>query len=79
MITRDEWLSALQEASTVLPEQDPDLMTARELGELLKCSVGTAKRKAVRLIEVGKAERSTKLIRMPDGSLRSVPAYRLRK
>ena len=72
-------MSALTEAQAVLPEQDPSLVTTRELADLLGCNISTAERKADLLVTSGKAERGEKLIRMVNGGIRKVSAWRLLK
>lgn len=76
-ITRDAWLAALKHANDLIPEQDPSLLTIKELEGVFGCSNSVAKRRAIRLVELGLAIRGEKWIRMADGSLRKVPAYRL--
>ena len=78
-ITRDDWLAALSEAQSTLPEQDPNVLSTVELSEVLGCNVSTAKRKAAILVKAGKVEQSEKLIRMTNGGLKRVPAWRLLK
>jgi predicted transcriptional regulator len=78
MITRDDWLKALTEAQAAPLPDDPTVLTLRELGELLKLSREQASRKVQFLVEAGKAERTTKLIRRAgDMYPRKVNAYRL--
>lgn len=79
MITRDDWLAALAEAERQMPEQDPAWLTVKELEDVFEVSNTSAKRKAERLVELGLAELGSKWIRLGDGSLRKVPAYRLKE
>ena len=78
MITRDDWLAALADA-TAPPPDDPDLLTVRELGEVLGLSREQTSRKVRILVAAGKAEQGHKLLRMADGRVVKVPAYRLLK
>lgn len=78
MITRDEWLSALNEAVQP-PEQDPSVLTASEIGALMGFRKPAALRHADRLVRTGRAQRATKVIQISNGQLRVVPAYRLLK
>lgn len=78
MITRDEWLAALQEASTHEHENDPSVLTMNELAALLGVHPRTAREQAAKLIEAGRVERATKFIRNTAGNYVKVPGYRFR-
>jgi len=78
MITRNEWLAALDEANTP-PPQDPNVLTVREFADLLGIGRDAAGDRIALLVKAGKAERVTKVIRNVSGSLVKVPAYRLLK
>lgn len=78
-ISRDEWLTALQEAEAVPLPNDPSVLSISELGSLFGVGVAAATRKARVLLAAGKAVRTDKLIRQSDGRVRKVPAYRLVK
>lgn len=76
-ITRDEWLAALAEAQTEAPPNDPSVLSASELCSVLGLGRAATDRAIKRLVDSGRAERTTKTIRMINGGLRIVPAYRL--
>ncbi len=78
MISRDEWLKALDEATQV-PPSDPDVLTAAELGELLGVTHKGALLKVDRLLKAGKATRTKKYVKNVAGIVRAVPAFRLVK
>jgi hypothetical protein len=79
MITRDDWLAAMEAAQAAPPENDPDVMTLNELRDLLDCSRSTTERLVRQLMDAGKAERTFKSIRQINGTWRRIPAYRLLK
>jgi hypothetical protein len=74
MITRDEWLSALDDATA---KCDPDAVTVRELAALLGVERKTAYLRVVRLVETGRAVATFKTSVGPSGLPRRVPAYKL--
>lgn len=78
MITRDEWLAAL-EAARPQPQHDPDVLTLIELAELLGVSRETARRKVNSLLAAGRVTTTTKAVLMTNGALRMATAYRLKK
>lgn len=78
-ITRDEWLAALNEAAQPLPPEETDTMSAVELAKMFGVSRHTMNFRLERLMEMGKAERTTKRIRRTNGSVITVTAYRLIK
>jgi hypothetical protein len=76
MITRDDWLSALEAAKTsALP--DTDAFTLKELTDVFGCGRKQAELRVSMLVAANLAERTTKQIRRIDGGVVSVPAYRL--
>lgn len=79
MITRDEWLAAIEAAKAEPPPNDPNVLTTAELADVLGVGRCAAERAARNLVNAGSAERTTKVIRMVNGGLRTVPAYRLIK
>ncbi len=77
MITRDDWLAALETAQAMPPEGDPDALTMTELCALFDRGRNTTDLIIKKLVAAGKAERTTKPIRMVNGAWRRAPAYRL--
>lgn len=75
MITRDDWLKALSEAHPE-PENIPGVMTCQELADMLGVNFSTAKRRVLVLMKQGKAQETTKRVRVGSGT-RCVTAYRL--
>ena len=78
-ITRDEWLTALNEAAQPEPPAETDLKTALELAEMSGVSRHTMNIRLARLVAQGKAERTTKPFKRTNGSVITVTAYRLIK
>lgn len=79
-ITREDWLVALSHAeSAPLPPDDPSVVTINEFGAILGKERSAAEKAMKKLLASGLAERTTKVIRMISGHLRTVPAYRLIK
>jgi hypothetical protein len=79
-ITHDDWTAALTEITgTVYALDDPTICTARELGVLWGCTLGTATRRVKKLIAAGRAQSVKKLIRHSDGVVHVAPAYLLVK
>ena len=77
MITRDDWLSAVKEATVEVPLPESDALTMQELADLLGCKRTAARLRLKVLIGNGRAVRTTKLVRRSDGSVTALPAYRL--
>jgi hypothetical protein len=73
-ISRDEWLKALGES---YDPPDPDAVTSAEFGKMIGRGIIAARNRLNRLVEDGKAQRTTKLIRRADGVTQTVQAYRL--
>lgn len=78
MITRDDWLAAVKEAANA-PLPDSDALSLVELAEVFGVGRGAAQVRVDRLLAVGRAEQTSKLMRMKNGALRTVQAYRLLK
>lgn len=78
MISRDDWLKAIEQANTP-PPQDEEALTVRELAKLFGCQPVNAARIAKKLVDAGKATETTKMVRMSNGAWRAAPAYRLVK
>lgn len=78
MITRDEWLSAV-DAAKAPPVQDPNVLTVRELSALFGLGVDATRDRVRLLVKAGKAENATKTVRNVCGAAVRVPAYRLLK
>lgn len=77
MITRDDWLNAVHEAQNA-PLPESDALTVRELAEtIFHCGLSAAQRRIDQLIAVGRAEQTTKSLRMKNGGVRTAAAYRL--
>jgi hypothetical protein len=77
-IARDEWLAALKDAQPVL-EDDPSVLSTRELAEIFGLGLGAAKHRVELLVKAGKAQITQKPYRQSDGRIRTIPAYRLLK
>ncbi len=78
-ITRDDWLAAIAETSASRADQDPDLLSYAEFQALMKITYGTALRRTRELVAAGRAIKATKRTVTPDGRLRTVVAFRLKK
>lgn len=78
-ISRDEWLAALAEAEAIPLEDDPNVLTVRELSDVFGVGPSQASKKARMLVEKGKAERTSKWIMRANSGPCRVPAYRLIK
>lgn len=76
MITRDDWLKALEEAADA-PLPETDALSLQELTAIFGVGLAATERRIHRLIAAGAAEETTKPIRMKNGGLRTVAAYRL--
>ena len=76
MISREEWLQAVAEA-TDATLNDPDAITTAELATALNCSVPTARRRAALLVRQGKAVTATKVVMRHGRGPQRMPAYRL--
>ncbi len=76
MITRDDWLKAVEEAEAP-HTQDSECLTLRDLCEVFGVAEPNARRRIRLLVEQGRAVQTTKLIRSVTGAWRPVPAYRL--
>lgn len=76
MITRDEWLRAMEEAG-VNQVDDRDALTPKELGELMGIERTTAERRVRAMVAAGKAIKTTKLIEDGRGRRYCHTAYKL--
>jgi predicted ArsR family transcriptional regulator len=72
-ITRDEWLSALNEPVN----NDPNAITVVELAAMLQIGRTAAKERMAKLVKDGKAVRLSKIVTNQDGRRHRVPAYKL--
>ena len=79
MITRDEWLAALNEAGYHDEKHDPDAVTIPEFAALIGVTRRTAEWRLKRLVETGHATRAYKRTTRSDGKPITLPAYRLVK
>lgn len=78
MITRDDWLNALADVKrSALVETDA--ISIQEFAKMLGVGRSAAAHRMKRLLAAGKAEATTKAMLRSDGSLVTVPAYRLDK
>lgn len=75
-ITRDEWLKALEDVG-VSDEDDQGALTVAEFMEMFGVPRFTAERRLRHLAATGKATRTRKRGRTPDGRSFSFIAYRL--
>lgn len=78
-ITRDDWLAALEETRANEVDRDPSLLSYDEFASLMGIARATAVKRLNELVEAGRAVRSVKRILAPDGRIRAVVAYRLKK
>lgn len=78
MITRDDWLRALNDLEIVYTAQELEAVTVKEFAALIGCSRSVASLKLTRLVREGKAEKLAKRQRRADGGILHVPAYRLK-
>lgn len=75
-ISRDEWLRALEEAG-VDDRNDPEAVTAHELGVMLGIDHQAAARRLRKLEAIGKATKTRKRTAAADGRMSFMVAYRL--
>lgn len=78
MITRDDWLEAVN-AAMVKPVPESDALTLLEIAAMLNLSPTQTKRRMRVLVAAGGATRTKKAIRRTDGQVVDVAAYRLNK
>jgi hypothetical protein len=76
-ITRDEWLSALQEADLAPPDDDPRAVTIAEFQQMFGLKRCAATRTLQELEKAGKAKRTNKMSVTPAGRRIYYVAYRL--
>ena len=76
MISRDDWLSAMNDAMHA-PLPPSDALTVVELAEVFGVQREQARRRAHVLVSSGKAEHTTKQVRRANGGVITVPAFRL--
>jgi predicted transcriptional regulator len=74
-ISRDEWLSALNESDV----NDPAALSMAELSALLKIARSTAQLRIDRLVKEGKAARTSKVVTTDTGRRYRITAYKLLK
>lgn len=76
--THDDWTTALAEADISLVDNQQAL-AAVELAQLWGCTYNVARRRALKLVASGHAQRTQKYYLETDGRRRPVPAYLLVK
>lgn len=77
MITRDEWLKALDEAGLKEDERAADAVTIDEFAAMMNIARYTAARQLDTLVAAGKATRLRKRANAKDGRVMRLLAYRL--
>ena len=76
MISRDDWLKALEEVQSA-PLPASDAISVTEFAVMTRVTNQTAARHLRTLVMNGKATRCRKPFRRGDGVIITVPAYRL--
>jgi hypothetical protein len=79
-ISVDEWLAALRDVEGTNNHQDnPDAVTVKEFGALVKCGGGRAQHLLLDMVKAGRAEKCRKWITDTAGRKQFVTAYKLTK
>ncbi len=78
-ITRDDWLKAIAETTADKVEQDPGLLSYYDFAAQMGVAIATARSRLNGLVAAGRAVRTTKRTVTPDGRLRTIVAFRLKK
>ena len=78
MITRDDWLQALKDATAPPPPEDLDTLTINEFAKIIGVQRAQASKRMQILVDAGKATVTRKAIRRVDGGVVYIPAYRLK-
>ena len=78
-ITRDDWLKAIAETTADKIESDPSVLSYYDFAAQMGVAIATARSRLNGLVEAGRAVRTTKRTVTPDGRLRTVVAFRLKK
>lgn len=78
-ISREEWLTALNEAGFKDDEHDPESITVPEFAALMGMTRITAERRLKALVTVGKAKKAYKRVVRANGAPQTLPSYRLVK
>jgi hypothetical protein len=78
-ISREDWLAATAEAQADRADNDPGLLSYYDYAALMQVSLGTAVKRMNVLAAAGRAIRTTKRTLTPDGRIRTVVAFRLKK
>lgn len=77
-IDRAAWLKAVADVSDRTPDdQDPNVLTNKELAAQLSCTPRQAQRHVRSLLEAGKITETHKRVQRTGGAWVKVPAYRL--
>lgn len=79
MITRGDWLKALEQSKPSPPDTDHTVLTSTELARVWGCGQNTASKRAQRLVAQGLAMPARKIILDSGGRLLPVAAFRLEK
>jgi hypothetical protein len=78
-ITRDDWLTAIEETRAHQADQDPGLVSYYEFAALMGITYGTAMKRLKELVAAGRAVRTTKRTVIANGRCLNVVAFRLKK
>ncbi len=78
-ITRDDWLKAIAETTADKAESDPSVLSYYDFAAQMGVAVATARSRLNGLVAAGRAVRTTKRTVTPDGRLRTIVAFRLKK
>ena len=78
-ISRDEWLAALAEIGDDQTTDDRNAITTTEFMAMMGADRQAARRRLERLVATGKAERTFKRERLPDGRTMRLTGYKLLK
>jgi hypothetical protein len=77
-ITRDEWMAAMSDVENA-PLPADDALSTLDFAKMMGLSRSQAHRRLMLLLEAGKAERCTKLMRRNGVGVVQIPAFRLIK
>lgn len=78
-ITREDWLSAIAETTADKVDSDPGLLSYYDFAAQMGVALATARSRLNGLVASGRAIRTTKRMLTPDGRIRTVVAFRLKK
>lgn len=76
-ISRDDWLKALTEVSTLPADDNPDAVTSAEFATMCGFSQDTARRRLQTLLKLNRVQQTSKWIHDMSGRPQHVRAYKL--